>query len=95
MLLFRQYYNYFLLVTKTVNKKKRIPNVATNVGMLGFHDIKTAVVNTQIIRKSMLISDLICLMNFMVPALCLDVLMYYYCINVLNQSYGSMSSFYQ
>lgn len=85
MLLFRQYYNYFLLVTKTVNKK-RIPNVATNVSMLGFHDIKTAIVNTQIIRKSILISDLICLMNFMVPALCLDVLMYYYCINVLNQS---------
>lgn len=40
-------------------KIKKVPIVATNVGMIGLHDIKTPIVNPQIILTSISVSDLI------------------------------------
>lgn len=61
MLIFRQCHTHFLLKTvhTNVKLKKKIPIVATNVGMFGLHDIKTAIVNPQIFLTCIFVSDLI------------------------------------
>lgn len=53
---------------------KKKPIVATNVGMLGSNDMKTAIVNPQIIPTCIMVSDLTFVLkqNCMLPALSLN-----------------------